>query len=67
MPVTIRYLEPPACREIVEYLIILIAAWDIVSLLRRHGHAGATAVKVWLDGEFSAPALTVSVPLGHGG
>lgn len=58
MLVTTSYVDLQAYREIKEdqHPIIIIAAGDIVRLLRRHGHADPTAVRAWLDREFSAPS-----------
>ncbi|SDT08762.1 Restriction endonuclease [Bradyrhizobium canariense] len=57
--VTTSYVDLQAYREIKEdqHPIIVISARDIAGLLRRHGHADATAVRAWLDREFSAPTV----------
>lgn len=59
MLVTTSYVDLQAYREIKEdeHPIIVIAAADIVGLLRRHGHGDATAVRSWLEREFSAPRV----------
>ena len=49
--VTTSYVDSQAYREIKEdqHPIVVIAAADIVSILRSHGHADASAVKGWLN------------------
>jgi len=56
--VTTSYLDLQAYREIKEdeHPIIVIAAADIVGLLRRHGHPDPTAVRSWLEREFPTPS-----------
>jgi hypothetical protein len=36
----------------------VIAAADIVGILRSHGHAGSSAVESWLNVEFPLAAIT---------
>jgi hypothetical protein len=52
--VTTSYIDLQAYREIKEdqHPIIVIAAADIVALLRKNGHADVGAVKAWLEREF---------------
>ncbi len=52
--VTTSYVDLQAYREIKEdqHPIIVIAAADIVGLLRLNGHADVEDVKLWLDREF---------------
>lgn len=52
--VTTSYVDLQAYREIKEdqHPIIVIAAVDIVGLLRMNGHADVEAVRSWLDREF---------------
>jgi hypothetical protein len=61
--VTTSYVDAQAYREIKEdgHPIVIIAAADIVELLRINGHSGADAVAEWLHREFSAPVATASV------
>lgn len=61
--VTTSYVDTQAYREIKEdgHPIVIIAAADIVELLRINGQSGADAVTEWLHREFSAPAATASV------
>jgi hypothetical protein len=56
MLVTTSYVDLQAYREIKEdqHPIIVIAARDIVDLLRANGHSDVRAVASWLDREFSA-------------
>lgn len=53
--VTTSYVDLQAYREIKEdqHPIIVIAASDIVGLLRATGHADVEAVKLWLEREFA--------------
>jgi hypothetical protein len=48
--VTTSYVDSQAYREIKEdqHPIVVIAASDIVGILRSHGHAGPSAVESWL-------------------
>ena len=66
--ITTSYVDLQAYREIKEdqHPIIVISAGDIVGLLRRHGHADATAVRVWLDREFSAATIAPSATIEPG-
>jgi hypothetical protein len=52
--VTTSYVDLQAYREIKEdqHPIIVIAATDIVGLLRKNGHTDVEAVKLWLGREF---------------
>ena len=52
---TTSYVDLQAYREIKEdqHPIIVIAASDIVGLLRATGHADVEAVKLWLEREFA--------------
>jgi hypothetical protein len=56
MLVTTSYVDLQAYREIKEdgHPIIVIAARDIVDLLRTNGHGDVHAITRWLDREFSA-------------
>jgi hypothetical protein len=49
------YIDSQAYREIKEdqHPIVVIAAADIVGILRAHGLADPQAVQKWLDTEFS--------------
>ena len=53
--VTTSYVDLQAYREIKEdqHPIIVIAASDIVGLLRINGHVDIEHVKLWLEREFS--------------
>jgi hypothetical protein len=53
--VTTSYIDSQAYREIKEdqHPIVVIAAADIVGILRAHGLADPQAVQKWLDMEFS--------------
>lgn len=67
--VTTSYVDLQAYREIKEdqHPIIVIAATDIVELLRANGHADIRAVASWLDREFSAsPAARQGAPSDPG-
>ncbi len=56
--VTTSYVDSQAYREIKEdqHPIVVIAAADIIGILRSHGHAGPSAVEGWLSTEFSKPS-----------
>jgi hypothetical protein len=60
--VTTSFVDTQAYREIKEdgHPIVIIAAADVVELLRINGHSGVDAVSEWLDREFAAPAATAS-------
>ena len=62
--VTTSYVDSQAYREIKEdqHPIVVIAAADIVGILRSHGHAGPSAVESWLNVEFSGTSLTSMPP-----
>jgi Restriction endonuclease AspBHI N-terminal/Restriction endonuclease len=59
--ITTSYVDLQAYREIKEdqHPIIVIAAADIVGLLRANGHADVEAVKLWLEGEFGPSSSDV--------
>jgi len=52
--VTTSYVDVQAYREIKEdgHPIVVVAAADIVDLLKMNGHSSATAVRAWLEREF---------------
>jgi hypothetical protein len=52
--VTTSYVDLQAHQEIKEdkHPIMIVAAADIVDLLRRSGHADVTSVRVWLETNF---------------
>jgi hypothetical protein len=54
--VTTSYVEAQAYKEIKDdgHPIIIVAAADIVDLLRANGYVDTTSVAVWLDREFPA-------------
>ena len=62
--VTTSYVDSQAYREIKEdqHPIVVIAAADIVGILRSHGHAGPQAVQKWLDVEFPREPQTHVLP-----
>jgi hypothetical protein len=42
---------------------VVIAAADIVGILRSHGYAGPSAVEGWLNVEFSNTPATSGLPI----
>jgi hypothetical protein len=54
--VTTSWVDSQAYKEIKEdqHPIIIMAAADIIAVLKAHGHADAAAVRRWIAGEFSA-------------
>jgi hypothetical protein len=58
--VTTSYVDSQAYREIKEdqHPIVVIAAADIVGILRSHGHANPSAVANWLNMEFPSVLRT---------
>jgi Restriction endonuclease len=63
--VTTSYVDSQAYREIKEdqHPIVVIAAADILGILRSHGHAGPQAVQKWLDVEFPTEPQTDESPI----
>lgn len=63
--VTTSYVDSQAYREIKEdqHPIVVIAAADIVGLLRSHGHRDSSAVENWLNGEFASVPQIGFAPL----
>jgi hypothetical protein len=62
---TTSYVDSQAYREIKEdqHPIVVIAAADILGILRSHGHAGPQAVQKWLDVEFPTEPQTDESPI----
>ena len=62
--VTTSYVDSQAYREIKEdqHPIVVIAAGDIVGILRSHGHADPSAVENWLNVEFPSALQTAMSP-----
>jgi hypothetical protein len=52
--VTTSFVLPQAYEELREdaHPVVVLAARDIVDILKRHGYGNAAAVKAWLDAEF---------------
>jgi site-specific DNA-cytosine methylase len=63
--VTTSYVDSQAYREIKEdqHPIVVIAAADIVGILRSHGYAGPQAVENWLNVEFPSAPQTSLAPV----